>query len=56
MRSVVAKKDIKKGATFTVDNITTKRPFLTGNTPAGIFEFVLGERANRDYKEDDFIK
>lgn len=56
MRSVVAKKDIKKGTVFTVNNITTKRPFLRGNTPAGIFEFVLGERANRDYKEDDFIK
>ena len=55
MRSVVAKTDIKKGDIFTVDNITTKRPFLEGNTPAKNFEWVLGKEAQKDYNQDDFI-
>jgi sialic acid synthase SpsE len=55
MRSVVAKTNIKKGEILTVDNITTKRPFLKGNIPAKYFEFTLGKIADRDYNEDDFI-
>ena len=55
MRSVVAKTNIKKGDILTIDNITTKRPFLEGNIPAKYFEFTLGKVANRDYNEDDFI-
>lgn len=55
MRSVVSKTDIKKGDILTVDNITTKRPFLKGNIPAKHFEFTLGKIADRDYNEDDFI-
>lgn len=55
MRSVVAKTSIKKGDVLTIDNITTKRPFLEGNTPAKHFEFVLGKIASKDYNEDDFI-
>jgi sialic acid synthase SpsE len=55
MRSVVAKTNIKKGDILTVDNITTKRPFLEGNTPAKYFEFTLGKIADEDYNEDDFI-
>jgi sialic acid synthase SpsE len=55
MRSVVAKTNIKKGDILTTDNITTKRPFLEGNTPAKNFEFTLGKIANKDYNEDDFI-
>ena len=55
MRSVVAKTNIKKGDILTIDNITTKRPFLEGNIPAKHFEFVLGKVADRDYNEDDFI-
>jgi N,N'-diacetyllegionaminate synthase len=55
MRSVVAKTNIRKGDILTVDNITTKRPFLEGNTPAKHFEFALGKIANKDYNEDDFI-
>ncbi len=56
MRSVVSKKPIKKGEILTIDNITTKRPFLKGNIPASDFEWVLGSKANKDYKFDDFIK
>jgi sialic acid synthase SpsE len=55
MRSVVAKTGIKKGDILTVDNITTKRPFLDGNIPAKDFEWVLGKIADKDYNEDDFI-
>lgn len=55
MRSVIAKKTIKKGEIFTLDNITTKRPFLEGNIPARHFEFTLGKIADKYYNEDDFI-
>lgn len=55
MRSVVAKTNIKKGDMFTIDNITTKRPFLEGNIPAKHFEFTLGKTADKNYNEDDFI-
>ena len=54
-RSVVAKCPNKKGEIFTKNNITTKRPFLEGCIPASDFEWVLGEIAEKDYKEDSFI-
>ena len=55
MRSIVAKTNIKKGDILTIDNITTKRPFLEGNIPAKNFEYTLGKIADKDYNEDDFI-
>ena len=55
MRSVIAKKSIQKGEMLTINNITTKRPFLKGNTPACDFEWILGKKANRNYEFDDFI-
>jgi N,N'-diacetyllegionaminate synthase len=55
MRSVVSKKPIKVGEIFTVDNITTKRPFLKDNIPANKFELVLGTKSTKNYNEDDFI-
>ena len=55
MRSVVAKKSIKKGEILTLDNITTKRPFLEGNTPANMFEGVLGLESKKNYQIDEFI-
>ena len=55
MRSVIAKKPIKKGEILTIDNITTKRPFLKGNIPASDFEFTLGIKASKNYELDDFI-
>jgi N,N'-diacetyllegionaminate synthase len=52
-KSIVAKKDISKGESFTVENITVKRP---GNGVSPIYWFsVLGEKANRDYAEDEMI-
>lgn len=55
MRSVVAKTDIKKGEILTIDNITTKRPFLEGNIPASDFKNLLGKVSKNNYLEDDFI-
>lgn len=56
MRSVVAKKQIKKGEMFTEENLTTKRPYLDGNIPALDWKRKLNTIADRDYNVDDFIK
>lgn len=56
MRSIVAKKPIKKGDVFTKDNLTTKRPFLEGSVSAKYYENHLGITATFDYDIDDFIK
>lgn len=55
MRSVVAKTSIQAGEIFTIDNITTKRPYLEGNIPASEFDFILGSISTKNYEEDDFI-
>ena len=55
MRSVVAKKDITVGEIFTIDNLTTKRPFLPSSIPAIQFENMIGQKSNKNYKKDDFI-
>ena len=54
-RSIVAKSNIKKGDPLTVDNITTKRPYLEGNVAASEWFNILGTTASKDYKSDDFI-
>ena len=56
MRSIVAKSPIKKGEIFTIDNLTTKRPFLEGNVVALDWGHTLGKISDRDYNEDDFIR
>jgi len=53
-KSIVAKKEIKKGEIFTEDNITIKRPG-NGISPMRRYE-VLGKVASRDYKEDELIE
>ena len=53
-KSIVAKSSIKKGETFTEDNITTKRPG-TGITPMKWSE-VLGLTAKRDFHMDENIE
>jgi len=55
-RSVIAKCDIKKGELFTLNNISTKRPFLEGCISATDFDSILGTVAVEDYCYDDFIK
>lgn len=52
-KSIVAKRDIKKGEILTEENITTKRP---GNGVSAMKWYeVLGTRAVRDFGEDELI-
>jgi len=55
-RSIVAKSNIKVGDTLTVDNITTKRPYLEGNVAASEWFNILGKKSTTNYNTDDFIK
>ena len=41
--------------TLTINNITTKRPYLEGNVAASKWDDILGTEANKDYNSDDFI-
>ncbi len=52
-KSIVAKKNIKKGDKFTAESITVKRPG-TGINPMRWYD-VIGKVADRDYKEDEII-
>lgn len=52
-KSLVAKKNIKKGEIFTEENLTVKRPG-NGISPM-MWDDYLGKVAERDYKEDDLI-
>ncbi len=52
-KSLVASKYIKKGETYSEDNLTIKRPG-TGLPPT-ILDLILGTRSNRDYKPNDLI-
>jgi N,N'-diacetyllegionaminate synthase len=52
-KSIVARRDIKKGEVFTEENITTKRPG-NGISPMRWFE-VLGKKAIKYFKEDELI-
>jgi N,N'-diacetyllegionaminate synthase len=53
-RSIVAKRNIKRGEIFNEENITVKRP-ATGISPMRWYE-ILGKTATRDYKEDEIIE
>ncbi|MDD3137789.1 MAG: N-acetylneuraminate synthase [Lachnospiraceae bacterium] len=53
-KSIVAARAIQKGETFTIENITTKRPG-NGISPMKWNE-VLGSRAPRGFKEDELIE
>jgi len=52
-KSVVAKKNIKKGEIFTKENITTKRP--AGGLSPIYWKKVIGKKATRSFNYDDFI-
>ena len=54
-RSVVAKRDIKKGEMLTNENITTKRPFLEDCIPALHYFKVIGSIAKRDIGDDELL-
>ncbi len=53
-KSLVARKEIRRGTVFTEENIAVKRPG-TGISPARWFE-VIGREAKRDFKEDELIE
>ena len=53
-KSIVAKKDIRKGEIFSNENITTKRPG-SGINPMR-WEEILGTTAKRDFMEDELIE
>jgi N,N'-diacetyllegionaminate synthase len=52
-KSIIARRDIKKGEIFTTENITVKRPG-SGISPMRWYE-ILGTVAQKDYKEDELI-
>ena len=52
-KSIVASKPIKKGDTFTKDNLSIKRP--AGGINPMRWDEVIGSIANKDYKEDESI-
>lgn len=55
LRSVVAKRNLKKGEILTEQNITTKRPFLDGSIPAADYYSILGENIKLDLEEDSIL-
>ena len=55
-RSVVSKRDIKQGEKLTIENITTKRPFLDDSIPASDFYNTLNKIASTDILADTPIK
>ncbi len=52
-KSIVAKKEIKKGEIFTLQNLTTKRPG-TGISPMNFFK-LIGKKSKKNYFKDDLI-
>ena len=52
-KSIVARKPIAKGETFTEENLTVKRPG-TGISPMRWNE-IIGKRASRNFKQDEVI-
>ena len=52
-KSIVAKSSIRKGETFTLENLTTKRPG-EGISPMRLYD-LIGKKATIDYIEDDLI-
>ena len=53
-RSIIAKKDIKKGEKFSEENLTVKRPG-SGISPME-WDNVIGQVSNHDYDIDDLIR
>lgn len=53
-KSIVARKEIKQGETFTNENLTTKRPGV-GLSPM-MWDSILGSVASRDFDEDELIE
>ena len=54
-RSVVASREIKKGERITLENVTTKRPFLEGSISAEHYYEIMGSVSSKDIGEDEII-
>ena len=52
-KSIVAKRNIKKGEILNENNLAIKRP--GGGISPMKWDHFLGSKAKRDYKEDDLI-
>jgi N,N'-diacetyllegionaminate synthase len=52
-KSIVAARAIRKGETFSEDNLTVKRPG-TGMSPMA-WDTVIGRKAERDYRKDECL-
>ena len=52
-KSIVAARNIRKGESFTEENLTVKRPG-TGISPMR-WDEVIGQRASKDYQQDELI-
>ena len=52
-KSIIAKKNIKKGEEFTEENLIVKRPG-NGISPL-LWDEVIGKKARRDFNEDELI-
>ena len=50
----MAKKNIKKGEKFTIENITTKRP-AKGVSPMNFYN-LIGKKSKKNFFEDDLIQ
>ena len=53
-KSIVAKKEIKKGEIFNKENLATKR--VGDGLEAKYWDLVIGNSANRNYKKDEAIR
>lgn len=53
-KSIVAKRTIKKGESFSEENLTTKRP--EGGLSPMRWKEILGQKANREFQEDEWIE
>lgn len=54
-RSVVSSKKIAKGEEITLENVTTKRPYLENSIPAQNYYNIIGMTAKRQIEEDEII-
>lgn len=53
-KGIVAARDIQIGEEFTEENITLKRP--AKGLPGSMWDIVIGQKATRDYKEEESIE
>ena len=53
-KSIVAKKEIKKGEKFSLDNLTAKRPGI-GISPMK-FKFLINKKSKKNFRKDELIK